>query len=208
MLTSLKTLSLFATAGLALLGPVQSAVQPTAGPEFTGSKFSADSQLMRPENYREWTFLTAGMDMSYNAPTSGQPDDMHMFDNVFVNPASYKAFVATGMWPDETIFVLEFRGAQSKGSINKKGNFQSGSPMGLEVHVKDARLPGGWGFFEFDDNKTAKIVPSTASCYTCHQAHAAVDTTFVQFYPTLLPIAESKGTLSAAYLKEAGAAKK
>jgi hypothetical protein len=31
-----------------------------------------------------------------------------------------------------------------------------------------------------------------------------VDTTFVQFYPTLLPIATSKGTLSAAYQKETG----
>ena len=41
-----------------------------------------------------------------------------------------------------------------------------------------------------------------ASCYTCHEQQAAVDTTFVQFYPTLLPIAKSKGTLSAAYLKE------
>jgi hypothetical protein len=29
-----------------------------------------------------------------------------------------------------------------------------------------------------------------------------VDTTFVQFYPTLLPIAKTKGTLSAAYQKE------
>jgi hypothetical protein len=29
-----------------------------------------------------------------------------------------------------------------------------------------------------------------------------VDTTFVQFYPTLLPIAKAKGTLSAAYQKE------
>jgi hypothetical protein len=29
-----------------------------------------------------------------------------------------------------------------------------------------------------------------------------VDTTFVQFYPTLLPIAKSKNTLAAAYLKE------
>ena len=27
-----------------------------------------------------------------------------------------------------------------------------------------------------------------------------MDTTFVQFYPTLLPIATAKGTLSAAYL--------
>jgi hypothetical protein len=29
-----------------------------------------------------------------------------------------------------------------------------------------------------------------------------VDTTFVQFYPTLMPIAKLKGTLSVAYLKE------
>jgi len=33
-----------------------------------------------------------------------------------------------------------------------------------------------------------------------------VDTTFVQFYPTLLPIAKSKGTLSASYQKETAAA--
>jgi hypothetical protein len=29
-----------------------------------------------------------------------------------------------------------------------------------------------------------------------------VDTTFVQFYPTLLPVAKAKGTLSSAYLKD------
>jgi hypothetical protein len=29
-----------------------------------------------------------------------------------------------------------------------------------------------------------------------------VDTTFVQFYPTLLPIAKKKGTLSEAFLKD------
>jgi hypothetical protein len=29
-----------------------------------------------------------------------------------------------------------------------------------------------------------------------------VDTTFVQFYPTLLGLAKTKGTLSAPYLKE------
>ena len=32
--------------------------------------------------------------------------------------------------------------------------------------------------------------------------HGAVDTTFVQFYPTLKPIAKQKGTLEAAYQKE------
>jgi aspartate oxidase len=33
-----------------------------------------------------------------------------------------------------------------------------------------------------------------------------VDTTFVQFYPTLLPIAQKKGTLSAEFLKDEAAA--
>jgi hypothetical protein len=32
-----------------------------------------------------------------------------------------------------------------------------------------------------------------------------VDTTFVQFYPTLLPIAQKRGTLSDSYLKDEAA---
>jgi acyl carrier protein phosphodiesterase len=45
-------------------------------------------------------------------------------------------------------------------------------------------------------------MPQTANFYSCHQDHAAVDTTFVQFYPTLMSIAQDKNTISAAYLKE------
>jgi len=75
--------------------------------------------------------------------------------------------------------------------------------MGLEVHVKDeARFPGKWAFFPFDEAKTAKMIPTNMECYTCHAQHGAVDNTFVQFYPTLLPFAKSKGTLSAGYKKE------
>jgi hypothetical protein len=105
--------------------------------------------------------------------------------------------------------VLETRGAESKGSINQSGHFQSADIMGLEVHVKDeARFPGKWAFFGFGANKTASMVPVGAQCYSCHQAHGAVDTTFVQFYPTLLPISTAKGTLSAAYRTENAAEKK
>ncbi|HZQ93718.1 MAG TPA: cytochrome P460 family protein [Candidatus Sulfotelmatobacter sp.] len=172
---------------------------PTVSPEFT-----SDGQMKLPENYRQWVYLTTGFDMSYNPALTSM--DHHMFDNVFVNPEAYKSFVETGTWPDKTVMVLEARGAEGKASINQKGNFQSTEVMAIEVHVKDeARFPGKWAFFGFDEGKTAKMIPTTANCYSCHAEHGAVDTTFVQFYPTLLPIAKTRGTLSAAYLKDTAA---
>lgn len=195
MMTKTK---LFMLSGVVLLSSFlcgQTANTTGRGPEYT-----SDAQLKLPEQYREWIYLTTGFDMSYNpAMQMGH----HMFDNVFVDPESYKAFVETGTWPDKTMLVLEARGAQDKGSINKSGNYQGTEVMGIEVHVKDeAHFPGKWAFFGFDDKKTSQMVPLSASCYSCHAEHAAVDTTFVQFYPTLLPIARSKGTLSASYQKE------
>ena len=176
------------------------ALSQNPAPSHVGPEYTGDSQLKLPEHYRDWVYLTTGFDMSYNpAMRMGH----HMFDNVFVNREAYKSFVETGTWPDKTVLLIEGRGAESKGSINQAGNYQSTEVMGIEVHVKDeARFPGKWAFFGFGDGKTAKMIPTTADCYTCHAAHAAVDTTFVQFYPTLLPIAKSKGTLSAAYQKE------
>jgi hypothetical protein len=163
--------------------------------------YTQDERLTLPEDYREWVYLSSGFDMSYSPMSMGH----HMFDNVFVEPAAYKAFLATGTWPDKTMLVLEVRGAMDKGSINKNGNYQSTEVMGREVHVKDSAHLQGWAFFGFDTGKIAKMIPRTADCYSCHAAHAAVDNTFVQFYPTLLPIASAKGTLSAAYKMESAA---
>jgi hypothetical protein len=177
-----------------------------ADPNTNGPKYTSDGQLQLPENYREWIYLTSGFDMSYN-PGLQMPGH-HMFDNVFVDPASYKSFLQTGTWPDKTMLALEARIAEGKGSINQKGNYQGTERMGLEVHVKDsARFPGGWAFFGFDDKKLATMVPVKADCYSCHSEHGAVDTTFVQFYPTLLPVAKNKRTLSAEYQKEIARAK-
>lgn len=163
--------------------------------------YTKDGKLEFPEHYREWIYLTSGFDMSYSP--GSQDGSHHMFDNVFVNPGAYQTFVETGKWPDETMLVLEGRDAEGKGSINQRGNFQSTNVMAVEVHVKDSRrFSGNWAFFGFDDGKNAaKMIPHSADCYSCHAEHAAVDTTFVQFYPTLLKIATSKGTLSESYQK-------
>ncbi len=168
-------------------------------------QYTSDGKLKFPGNYREWVYLSSGIDMSYG-PGAGM--DHSMFDNVFVNPEAYKFFLANGTWPDKTMLVLEVRKAETKSAINKAGKYQSGELMGREVHLKDeSRFPGKWAFFGFGDTTPAKMIPTDQDCYSCHAQHTAVDTTFVQFYPTLLEIAKKKGTLSAAYLKEEAAAK-
>jgi hypothetical protein len=168
--------------------------------------YSQSGELLPPTDYREWVFLTSGIDMSYSSKAADM-QDQSTFDNVFVNPEAYRSFLATGTWPDKTVMVLEAREARSKGSINQRGHFQGTGITGFEVHVKDeARFPKKWVFFSFDSpNGNGTFVPQGAPCYTCHMDHGAVDTTFVQFYPTLLPIAQKKGTLSEAFLKEEAA---
>jgi len=163
--------------------------------------YTTDGSLVPPSDYHEWIFLTSGIDMSYDAPKPGAPPPPHStFNNIFVNPSSYRSFLATGKWPDQTTIVLEIRGAENPVSINKRGHTQSTDVHAVELHVKDK---GKWSFYDLSgDTKAAKLIPPPADCYTCHEAHAAVDTTFVQFYPTLLPIAQQKNTLSPVYLKE------
>src|ERR1700685_4427543 len=130
MFTNVKFALLLATVLLPLFAFVQATSAPKSAPEYT-----SDGQMKMPEDYRKWVYLTSGFDMSYN-PAMQMGHDM--FDNVFVNPAAYKAFLETGTWPDKTVMVVEVRGAKDKGSINKQGHYQD-EIMGIEVHVKDER---------------------------------------------------------------------
>lgn len=153
---------------------------------------------MRPDKYREWIYLSSGLGMTYGPPNSAAAASAERFDNVFVAPAAYRAFLQTGMWPDKTMFALEVRDSASKGSINNGGHYQE-SMAGLEIHLKDeTRFPAKWAFFEFGgERKTAKPLPPGSACQTCHEHNGAVDQTFVQFYPTLVPVAKAHGTFHA-----------
>lgn len=166
--------------------------------------YTGDGKLVFPKDYRTWVWLSSGMDMAYvEGPGMA---NMSMFDNVFVNREAYEAFQKAGSWPDGTVLMLEIRRGEQNGSINKRGKFQTGK-LAAEAHVKDSkRFKGGWAFFGFGPGEgAAQMIPEAADCYSCHQQHAAADTTFVQFYPTLLPVAQAKKTLSASYLAEEGA---
>ena len=153
-----------------------------------------------PDNYRQWVFLTSSLDLDYN---TAAPRSQHMLDNVFVDPKAFAAFQKTGTWPVGAILIKENRNAESTGTLSKAGQFQAGV-KNLEIHIKDGkRFAGGWSFFVSPDGKApGALRPLSANCYSCHQDHGAVDTTFVQFYPTLMPVAKEKGTLSPSYLKD------
>jgi len=191
MKSQMKTallLSLF----MSLLGdPLFAASAPNDGPRYTN-----EGHLIRPDDYREWIFLGAGLGMTYNESTaSSKSERAPRFDNVFVNSSAYRSFLQNGTWPDKTVFILEIRASGTSASINKGGHYQEGV-VRVEAHVKDeARFPNKWAFFDLEVSApSGKPLPTNSSCQKCHAAHGAVDETFVQFYPTLIEIAKAKGT--------------
>jgi hypothetical protein len=178
-------------------GPPAQDVDPDA-PAFAG-----DGQLIRPRDYREWVFVTSGLGMTYGPakPGDGEPP---RFDNVFVTRPAYREFLRSGTWPEQTMFILEVRRAEANVSINNGGRTQ-GEQVAIEAAVKDReRFPdGGWGYFTFDGPEgpldAARPLPATATCYSCHKTHGAVDNTFVQFYPTLFDAARRHGTVDPSF---------
>lgn len=165
-------------------------------PAFSQVSYNSKDQMLRPEKYGEWIWLSSGYGTAYTAAAPGHEDPNPLFHNVFVNPAAWRSFLETGKWPDKTVFVLELRASVEKGSINLRGRFQ-GDVQAIEVHVKDERrFPDKWAFFGFSPTSAvADRIPATQDCYSCHREHGALDTTFAQFYPTVREVAKQKGTL-------------
>ena len=168
-----------------------------------GPRYENGTDLVLPADYRAWPFIGAGLGMTYDGERGTQAGGAEnpRFTHAFVNPSAYERFMQTGTWPDGTVFMLEFRASQSEGSINRSGRFATRLTF-LEAEVKDARFPDGWAFYAFGpgDNLARAAKPlagaEVAPCVECHSEHAAVERTFVQFYPHLLDVARAKGTLN------------
>ena len=150
-------------------------------------RFTADNQLIRPEGYRQWMFLSSALGMSYRKNADGK--EAPVFGNVYIRPEAYRQFVADGVFPEGTVLVLELYSATSEGSLNKRGNFQDRF-IGIEASVKDSkRFAEKWAYFNFmgeNDQPLAQSAPSRKeTCWSCHNKNGGVDNVFVQFYPIL-----------------------
>src|SRR6201987_5105726 len=65
-------------------------------------QYDADGNLLRPADYRDWEFLSAGYGMNYSPAPGGH----EMFTNVFVQRWSYQEFLKSGKWPELSMFVI------------------------------------------------------------------------------------------------------
>jgi hypothetical protein len=197
---SMSIRSVLAGAALAWASTLAMSAQPAAdGPD--SIRYTEKGELIKPADFREWVFLSAGLGMNYNPQGAGAaaPNRPPAFTNVYVNPSSYRAFMKSGQWPDKTMFILEIRASASEGSINRAGRYQTGV-IAIEAEVKDSSRPLPWAYYDFGDtDDRADPLPKTAACYECHSTKAAVEQSFVQFYPTLMDVARKLKTVNSSY---------
>ena len=142
-------------------------------------------------DFRTWVYIGGGLFSSADGPNT-------RFSNVFVEPTAYAAYMKTGTWPDGTVVYSDKRRAITTLPITANAGWgQTGDAAGGEVEIKDAKNRR-WMYYQAGAGETvAKAVADQSACTTCHTTHAAVDSIFVQFYPTLVDAARSHGTFHA-----------
>ena len=189
---------LFLAAATVVIGVVMlgtTAPVSAQGAKSSAGHFDSDGALIRPEGYREWIYV--GSPLTPNDMNNGNAP-FPEFHNVYIDPRSWEAFKKDGKYPDGTTLVKELISVGSKRAPSGKGYFM-GDFIGLEVAMKDSKRfkdePGYWAYFSFGHEyplaKTATMQPA-ANCNSCHEASAADDWVFTQYYP-ILPAAKGKG---------------
>lgn len=161
---------------------------PSPAPQDKPS-FGADNELQRPDfGFRRWIYLGTPLTPNeLNPPEAPFPE----FHNVYIHPGDFDHYSRTGEFRDGTVIIKELVSVGSKSATSGKGYFM-GEFIGLEVAVKDSRRfrdePGYWGYYSFGHSyplKDRSTPQATVNCNACHQANAADDWVFTQYYPVM-----------------------
>jgi len=176
---------------------------PANAQEITRAQFTADGEVMRPVGWRQWVYV--GTPLTPNALNGGEAP-FPEFHNVYVEPSAFAAFAETGEWPEGTQIAKELTSVRAGDNCEDNGacaevsgvGYFQGEFQGLELTVKDnerfSDQPGGWAYFSFGHTpepyaETAAAFPAEA-CNACHEANAATDFVFTQFYPVIRAVAQ------------------
>jgi hypothetical protein len=187
-------------ASLALAVGVGSASLANAQDGTYTPEFTSDKTLKLPDRkiWREWPYV--GSLVTPNTLNDGEaPFPEHHI--VYIDPVSWAHYKKTGEFREGTVIAKELTlirapdGANENGStdeVSGTGYFM-GEYSGFEITIKSKELyadePGNWAYYTFGHhpepyNPTAKMQPAE-SCNGCHEASAAEDFVFTQFYPVL-----------------------
>ena len=166
-----------------------------------GPGYAEDGSVMRPTDWETWVFV--GSPLTPNALNGGNAA-FQEFHSVYIEPTAFEHFKKTGEFADGTqlakvrTYLYEgddcFDASEENGScqaVSGRGYF-NGEYSGFELTVKDTERfddPGGWVYLNYGESPaewadTAKPFPA-AACNACHDASAANDFVFTQFYPVL-----------------------
>lgn len=152
-------------------------------------RFDTDGALIQPKGYRTWIFVGAPITPnSLNPPAAPFPE----FHNVYMHPEDYAHYQQTGTFRDGTILIKELLSVGATQAASGNGFFQ-GEYVGLEAAVKDSKRfsnePGYWAYCTFSHESppypTTAMQQPVGACNACHQANAAQDWVFTQYYPVL-----------------------
>lgn len=151
-------------------------------------RFTETGELVRPEGWEGWVLAGTSIGLGYTEPTTlPEPGAAPgIFLNVYLQPWAYERFLATGEFPQGTMFILAGSDAVDRVDPARRG-FTMGEIGLMEVHLKQEGLhETGWGFYGFGgDAASSPMISGEANCYSCHRDEAAHDHAFVQFYPKL-----------------------
>jgi len=165
-------------------------VVPGAAPgsDLPKPTYDEKGHVNRPVKYRQWVYVGTPLTPNkLNPPEAAFPE----FHNVYIHPSDFEHWQNTGTFPDGTVIVKELVLVGSEQAVSGNGFFM-GEFVGLEATIKDSKRfkdePGHWAYFSWGHAyplaDTAAAFP-TASCNSCHEASAAEDFVFTQYYPVL-----------------------
>jgi hypothetical protein len=181
------------TAAVIVAG-LSASVRAQSGPAW-GPQWTEQGELVLPQDYHYWVFL--GSPLTPNALNDGSAG-FPEYHNVYVHPEAFKAYRATGDWPEGTILLKELQLTQA--GTNPDGSSLASSGRGyfpaelngIDISVKDSTRfadSNGWGFFNFGHHAPpyAETAPAQAveACAGCHMANAT-NMVFSQYYTPIL----------------------
>ena len=153
------------------------------------AQFTVDGKLIRPVGWREWVFV--GSPVTPNSLNGGMAPfpEIH---TVYLDPTSWAIWKDSGTFREGTMFAKELSSVCATSATSGVGYF-NGENQGFEIAYKNTSKypnePGGWVYFTYGHHAEPyadAVAPmATAACAACHEAAAAEDMVFTQYYPIL-----------------------